>query len=207
MKINHGIQKEVDFFKELITLRRRLDDQHDLYAITLTARESFVREQGIWHNEDEKNALIGRLVHQLHHRLSGHAQRKYARDCFKQKRMFLAGVIEHRAKGWSVNETTSKVEHAKVSPHLHGIVGIHSDYQEKILECFDEEQSDDKLVYRLKKDLFKGNAWLLFEQAVESVQLERIWDLDGYTDYMTKMIDTNVHQNNEYGALSIGMAA
>ena len=201
MKNNHGIQKEV------ITLMRRLDDQHDLYAVTLTARESFVREQGIWNNEDEKNALIGRLVHQLHHRLSGHAQNKYQRDCYKNKRMFLLGVIEHRAKGESVNETTSKVEHAPVSPHLHGIVGIHSDYQDKILECFDEEQSDDKLVYRLKKDLFKGNAWLQFEQAVESVQLQAIDDLDEWVDYMTKHIDTAVHQRNEYGAMDIGMAA
>ena len=201
MKNNHGIQKEV------ITLMRRLDDQHDLYALTLTARESFVREQGIWHNEDEKNALIGRLVHQLHHRLSGHAQNKYQRDCYKNKRMFLLGVIEHRAKGWSVNETTHQVEHAKVAPHLHGIVGIHSEYESKILECFDEEQSDDKLVYRLKKDLFKGNAWLQFEQAVESVQLQAIDDLDEWVDYMTKHIDTAVHQRNEYGAMDIGMAA
>ena len=201
MKVKDGIQQQIT------TMNRQLGTQHDLYEITLTAKESFVREQGIWHNEDAKNALISKLVHQLHHRVSGHAQRKYARDCFKQKRMFLAGVIEHRAKGWSVNDSTHQVEHAKVPVHLHGIVGIHSDYRDKILECFDEEQSDDRLVYRLKKDLFKGNAWLQFEQAVESVQLERIWDLDGYTDYMTKMIDTNVHQNNEYGALSIGMAA
>ena len=201
MKVKDGIHQQIK------TLNRQLGNQHDLYGITLTAKESFVREQGIWHNEDAKNALISKLVHQLHHRLSGHAQNKYQRDCYKNKRMFLLGVIEHRAKGWSVNETTSKVEHAKVPVHLHGIVGIHSDYQEKILECFDEEQSDTKLVYLLKKDLFKGNAWLQFEQAVESVQLERIWDLDGYTDYIAKMADTNVHQNNEYGALSIGMAA
>ena len=201
MKVEDGLQKEV------ITLNRQLGNQHELYAITLTAKESLIRELGIWRDENAKNELISKLVHQLHHRLSGHAQRKYARDCFKQKRMFLAGVIEHRAKGWSVNETTSKVEHAKVASHLHGIVGIHSDYQEKILECFDEEQSDDKLVYRLKKDLFKGNAWLQFEQAVESVQLERIWDLDGYADYIIKKVDTSVHQNNEYGGLSVGMAA
>ena len=202
MKIDQGIQQQIK------TLNRQLGNQHDLYGLTLTAKESFVRELGIWRDENAKNELIGKLVHQLHHRLSGHAQRKYARDCFKQKRMFLAGVIEHRAKGWSVNGFTSQVEHAKVAVHLHGIVGIHSDYQEKILECFDEEQQPGlNSIYHLKKDLFKGNAWLLFEQAVESVQLERIWDLDGYTDYMTKMIDTNVHQNNEYGALSIGMAA
>ena len=201
MKIDQGIQQQIK------TLNRQLGNQHDLYGLTLTAKESFIREQGIWHNEDEKNALIGRLVHQLHHRLSGHAQRKYARDCFKQKRMFLLGVIEHRAKGWSVNDSTHQVEHAPVSAHLHGIVAIHSDYQGKILECFDEEQSDGNSVYRLKKDLFKGNAWLQFEQAVESVQLQKIWGLDGYTDYGTKMVDTNMHQNNEYGALSIGMAA
>jgi len=201
MKEKNGIQQQIT------RLNRQLGNQHDLYGITLTAKESFIREQGIWHNEDEKNALIGRLVHQLHHRLSGHAQNKYQRDCYKNKRMFLLGVIEHRAKGWSVNETTSKVEHAKVPAHLHGIVGIHSDYRDKILECFDEEQSDDKLVYRLKKVLFKGKAWLQFEQAVESVQLERIWDLDGNADYIAKMADTNVHQNNEYGALSVGMAA
>ena len=201
MKTKDGIQKEVR------ALRRQLGDSHDLYAITLTARESFVREQGIWHNEDARNALISKLVHQLHHRLSGHAQTKYARDCFKQKRMFLTGIIEHRAKGESVNDATHQVEHAKVSAHLHGIVGIHSDYQEKILECFDEEQSDDKLVYRLKKDLFKGNAWLQFEQAVESVQLQAIDDLDEWVDYMTKHIDTAVHQRNEYGAMDIGMAA
>ena len=202
MKIDQGIQQQIT------TMIRQLGNQHDLYAITLSAKESFVRELGMWNNEDAKNALTSKLVHQLHHRLSGHAQTKYSRDCFKQKRMFLAGVIEHRAKGWSVNETTSKVEHAPVSPHLHGIVGIHSDYQEKILECFDEEQHPGlNSVYRLKKDLFKGNAWLQFEQAVESVQLERIWDLDGYADYIAKMADTNVHQNNEYGALSVGMAA
>lgn len=202
MKVKDGIQQQIT------TLNRQLGNQHELYAITLTAKESLIRELGIWRDENAKNELIGKLVHQLHHRLSGHAQRKYARDCFKQKRMFLAGVIEHRAKGWSVNETTSKVEHVPVSAHLHGIVGIHSDYQEKILECFDEEQQPGlNSVYRLKKDLFKGNAWLQFEQAVESVQLERIWDLDGYTDYIAKMADTNVHQNNEYGALSVGMAA
>ena len=201
MKVKDKIQQQIT------TMNRQLGNQHDLYAITLTAKESFIRELGIWHNEGAKNDLIGKLVNQLHHRLSGHAQRKYARDCFKQKRMFLAGVIEHRAKGWSVNETTSKVEHAKVPVHLHGIVGIHSDYQEKILECFDEEQSDGNSVYRLKKDLFKGNAWLQFEQAVESVQLERIWDLDGYADYIAKMVDKNAYQDNEYGALSIGMAA
>jgi len=202
MKNNHGIQKEV------ITLMRRLDDQHDLYAITLTAKESFIRELGIWHDEGAKNDLIGELVHKFHHRLSGHAQRKYARDCFKQKRMFLTGVIEHRAKGWSVNGSTHQVEHAKVPVHLHGIVGIHSDYRDKILECFDEEQQPGlNSVYHLKKDLFKGNAWLQFEQAVESVQLERIWDLDGYADYIIKKVDTNVHQNNEYGGLSVGMAA
>ena len=202
MKVKDGIQQQIT------TLNRQLGNQHDLYGITLTAKESFVREQGIWHNEDAKNALIGRLIHKMHHRLSGHAQKKYARDCYKNKRMFLEGIIEHRAKGVSVNDSTQQVEHAKVTAHLHGIVGIHSDYQEKILECFDEEQSDDKLVYRLKKDLFKGNAWLQFEQAVESVQLERIWDLDGYADYIIKKVDTNVHQtNNEYGAMSIGMAA
>ena len=201
MKVEDGLQKEV------ITLNRQLGNQHELYAITLTAKESLIRELGIWRDENAKNELIGKLVHQLHHRLSGHAQRKYARDCFKQKRMFLTGIIEHRAKGESVNDATHRVEHAKVPAHLHGIVGIHSDYQEKILECFDEEQSDDKLVYHLKKDLFKGNAWLQFEQAVESVQLERIWDLDRYGDYIIKKVDTNVHQNNEYGALSVGMAA
>ena len=202
MKIDQGIQQQIK------TLNRQLGNQHDLYGLTLTAKESFVREQEMWNNEDAKNALISKLIHQLHHRLSGYAQTKYSRGCFKQKRMFLTGIIEHRAKGWSVNDSTHQVEHAKVSPHLHGIVAIHSDYQEKILECFDEEQQPGlSSVYRLKKDLFKGYAWLQFEQAVESVQLERIWDLDGYTDYIAKMADTNVHQNNEYGALSVGMAA
>ena len=202
MEVKEGIRNEVS------ALRRQLGDLHDLYAITLTAKESFVREQEMWNNEDAKNALISKLIHQLHHRLSGHAQTKYARGCFKQKRMFLTGIIEHRAKGWSVNDSTHQVEHAKVSPHLHGIVGIHSDYENKILECFNEEQqADSNSVYRLKKDLFKGNAWLQFEQAVESVQLERIWNLDGYADYIIKKVDMNVQQNNEYGALSIGMAA
>ena len=201
--------KEKDRIQQQITrLNRQLGNQHDLYAITLTAKESFVREQSIWHNEDAKNALISKLVHQLHHRLSGHAQNKYQRDCYKNKRMFLLGVIEHRAKGESVNDSTHQVEHAKVSAHLHGIVAIHSDYQEKILECFNEEQQPGlSSVYRLKKDLFKGNAWLQFEQAVESVQLQKIWDLNGDADYIAKMADTNVHQNNEYGALSVGMAA
>lgn len=202
MKLKDGIQQQIT------TMNRQLGNQHGLYGITLTAKESFVREQGIWLNEDAKNALISKLVHQLHHRLCGHAQNKYQRDCYKNKRMFLLGVIEHRAKGESVNDSTHQVEHAKVSAHLHGIVAIHSDYQEKILECFDEEQQPGlNSVYHLKKDLFKGNAWLQFEQAVESVQLEIIWDLDGYTDYIAKMADTNVHQNNEYGALSVGMAA
>ena len=202
MKVKDGIHQQIK------TLNRQLGNQHELYAMTLTAKESFVKGQGIWHNEDAENALIGNLVHQLHHRLSNYAQTKYARDCFKQKRMFLTGVIEHRTKGWSVSETTHQVEHAKVAVHLHGIVAIHSDYQEKILECFDEEQQPGlNSVYRLKKDLFKGNAWLQFEQAVESVQLERIWDLDGYADYIAKMVDKNAYQDNEYGALSIGMAA
>ena len=202
MKVKDGIQQQIT------TMNRQLGNQHDLYQITLTAKESFVRELGIWHNEDAKNALISKLVHQLHHRLSGHAQNKYQRDCYKNKRMFLLGVIEHRAKGESVNDSTHQVEHAKVSAHLHGIVAIHSDYQEKILECFNEEQQPGlSSVYRLKKDLFKGNAWLQFEQAVESVQLQKIWDLNGDADYIAKMADTNVHQNNEYGALSVGMAA
>ena len=122
--------------------------------------------------------------------------------------MFLLGIIEHRAKGESVNEATHQVEHAKVPPHLHGIVGIHSNYENKILECFDEKQQPGlNSVYRLKKDLFKGNAWLQFEQAVESVQLQAIDDLDEWVDYMTKHIDTAVHQRNEYGAMDIGMAA
>jgi len=202
MKVKDGIQQQIE------TLKRQLGNQHDLYGITLTAKESFVREQGIWYNEDARNALIDELVGQLHHRLSGHAQSKYARDCFKQKRMFLAGIIEHHAKGWSVNDATHQVERKKVTAHLHGIVGIHSDYQEKILECFDEEQQPElNSIYHLKKNLFKGNAWLQFEQAVESVQLKRIWDLNDFADYMAKMVDTNVHQNNEYGAMSIGMAA
>ncbi|MDC1322910.1 hypothetical protein N8254_05680 [Pseudomonadales bacterium] len=202
MKVKDGIQQQIT------TLNRQLGNQHDLYAITLTAKESFVREQGMWHLEEAKNSLIAELVHQMHHRLSGHAQNKYQRDCYKNKRMFLLGIIEHRAKGVSVNDSTQQVEHAKVPVHLHGIVGIHSDYENKILECFDEKQQPGlNSVYHLKKDLFKGNAWHQFEQAVESVQLERIWDLDGYADYIIKKVDTNVHQNNEYGAMSIGMAA
>jgi len=202
MKIKDQIQQQIK------TLNRQLGNQHELYAMTLTAKESFVKGQGIWHNEDAENALIGNLVHQLHHRLSNYAQTKYARDCFKQKRMFLTGVIEHRTKGWSVSETTHQVEHAKVASHLHGIVGIHSEYETKILECFDEEkQLGLKSNYYLKKNLFNGKAWRQFEQAVESVQLQAIYDLDGCACYMTKHIDAAVHQNNEYGALSIGMAA
>ena len=56
-------------------------------------------------------------------------------------------------------------------------------------------------LYHLKRNLFAGNAWLQFEQAVESVLLKRVWDLNDFADYMAKMVDTNVHQNNDYGAI------
>ena len=153
--------------------------QHRLYALTLTARESYVRNSGIWFNDDSRERLINRLYHQLEHRLSSHAQKNYWRPIHSNKRMFSLGFIEHMSKG-------SK---KRVAPHIHATIAIHNDWHDKVLGCFERNPCRDH--YSLRSEHFSGNAWAELEKRVGSIRLERIYDSYKWNCYGGKNLDNN----------------
>jgi len=169
-----------------------LGRQHRLYALTLTARESFVREQSIWFNDDARERLISDLYHQLEHRLSSHAQKNYCRPIHHSKRIFSLGFIEH------ISKETKK----RVSPHLHATIAIHNDWHDKILGCFERNLCREN--YSMRAGIFSGNAWREFEKRVGSIRLENCYGFFRWNCYSGKSLD------NEYqgcGLMTTGIAA
>ena len=166
--------------------------QHRLYALTLTARESFVREQGVWFNDDARERLISDLYHQLEHRLSSHAQKNYCRPIHDSKRMFSLGFIEH------ISKETKK----RVSPHLHATIAIHNDWHDKILECFERNLCREH--YSMRPGIFSGSAWREFEKKIGSIRLENCYGLYRWNCYSGKSLD---EEYQSCGVMTTGIAA
>jgi len=166
--------------------------KHQFYALTVTARESYVRDMGIWFDDDARERLISGLYHQLEHRLSSYAQKKYCRPIHKNKRMFSLGFIEH----------TSRVTNKRTTPHIHATVAIHKDWNEKVLECFERNLCRDH--FSLPPGAFSGNAWREFERKVESIRLEPQYGLYRWNCYSGKSLD---EEYQGCGVMTTGMAA
>ncbi|WP_026377249.1 hypothetical protein [Aestuariibacter salexigens] len=170
--------------KEFHQALERHPDEHSLYALTLTANESFVHKEGIWFDDDARNELCSDYYSSFIHRLSSYICPNYKRNTYDKQRIKSWGVIEHMSR--EVRELCV--------PHIHATLAIHHDWQDKFLSCFEAESSGDFL---LPTCAFREKCLTSLNNVIGSVCIRKITDEYRWSSYCLKQVQLGSNDSQE----------
>ena len=163
-------------------VKNRQED-HSLYALTLSSRESFVRNNIGWWNTDARERFIEGLFSLLIHRVSSRCCSNYRRDTHQDRRILSLGFIEHYSR-----ETGELVQ-----PHIHATLAVHNQWEDQFESCFQRNLCRDHCSVR--PEVFSGNALTRWDEQVQSLRLELIPtnnDQFRWISYSSKQIPTDL---------------
>lgn len=189
-------------------VKNRQED-HSLYALTLSSRESFVRNNIGWWNTDARERFIEGLFSLLIHRVSSRCCSNYRRDTHQDRRILSLGFIEHIAREPKLVPVTDgngqvvfikgtrkplmKKVFPRVSPHIHATLAVHNQWEDQFESCFQRELCRDHCSVR--PEVFSGNALTRWDEQVQSLRLELIPtnnDQFRWISYSSKQIPTDL---------------
>lgn len=161
------------------------------YAITITSRESVLRNQGIWEDEDARNAVMTSVINRSLHRISSEIENNYKRHTFANVRLKAIGSIEHMNR---------KQTHL-VSPHIHGTLAVHPSWESRFLSLF-ECQTGAK-DFSLSQDFWNFSMGSLRHE-VSGIYVKPISDLLRWSTYCFKQVphpELDINTGDQWSAL------
>jgi len=173
------INKHSEQFRTRVNSR---NEPHQFYALTVSARESYVRNHLEWTNMDSRERFIEGLFSLLIHHVSSKCCPNYRREIHKDRRIISLGFIEHYSR-----ETKELV-----SPHIHATLAVHDQWVERFENCFLRNFCRDH--YSLQPNLLPGSASARWDQQVAGIRLKHLptsADQFRWIGYSSKQIDDN----------------
>lgn len=162
------------------------------YAMTITSREHILRNQGIWEDEDARNAFMTSVINKSLHRISSGIESNYKRHTCAKFRLKAIGSIEHLNR---------KQTHL-VPPHIHGILAVHPNWESRFLSLF-ERQTGAK-GFSLSQDFWNSSMGSL-RREVSDIHIKPISDLLRWSAYCFKQVphpELDINADDQWSALA-----
>ena len=166
---------------------------YSLYTLTITTDEKYIREQGIWFNDDARNEICGGIYNSFIHRLSSAIEPNYKRNKHQDNRFLSMGVIEH----------SSRKGDERCVPHIHATVAVYPAWEDKFLSCSDLHPFED---YRTLSQDFIDKSMSSLMHLIKSVQIRQVKTEYGWDAYYLKQMphpsQENINHQTNTGILT-----
>jgi hypothetical protein len=151
-------------------------EYQNLYALTLTPNEQFLRHSGAYFKEDEYERAVLKLYDQMLHRVSASIESNYRRNTFQRQRLISQVIIEHKSQRSGLI----------CVPHIHATIAVHDDWNSRFLDCFQRNICRDHL--SVNRSIFTGKSGESLSSQINSTRLVPINNLFRWQSYTLKQV-------------------